>query len=137
VTRVTLDSNIYISALVFGGKPMRVLEMATEGAIRVGISDAILAEVRRVLLTKFGWSAERVAAAVETIGSITERTAPTETIEIVKTDPDDNRVVECATAAGSEFIVSGDADLLALGGFGGITVVTAAKFLAQFDDQGR
>lgn len=136
MTRVTLDSNIYISALVFGGKPMRLLEMATEGTIRVGISDAISAEVQRVLLTKFGWSAERVAAAVETIGAMTDRTAPTDTLEIVTTDPDDNRVVECATAAGSEFIVSGDADLLALGRFGGITVVTAAKFLEQFDNQG-
>lgn len=94
--RVTLDSNIYISALVFGGKPMRLLEMATEGAIRVGISDAIIVEVQRVLLTKFGWSAERVAAAIDAIGTIAERTAPTETLEIVKTDPDDNRVVECA-----------------------------------------
>ena len=58
-------------------------------------------------------------------------------VTIVKTDPDDKRVVECAAAAGSEFIVSGDADLLTIGGFGGITIVTAAKFLAQFDDQGR
>ena len=41
---------------------MRLLEMATEGAIRVGISDPIIAEVQRVLLTKFGWSAERGAA---------------------------------------------------------------------------
>jgi uncharacterized protein len=86
VTRVTLDSNIYISALVFGGKPMRLLEMATEGVVRVGISDAIISEVQRVLLTKFGWSAERVAAAAETIATITERAAPTELIEIVKTD---------------------------------------------------
>ena len=87
MTRVTLDSNMYISALAFGGKPMRLLEMATEGAIRVGISDAIIAEVQRVLLTKCGWSAERVAAAVETIGTITERAAPTEPLEIVKTGP--------------------------------------------------
>jgi len=135
VTRVTLDSNIYISALVFGGKPMRLLEMATEGAIRVGISDAIIAEVQRVLLTKFGWSLERVAAAVETIGTITEQATPTEAVEIVKTDPDDNRVVECAMTAGSAFIVSGDVDLLALGEFRGITIVTAAAFLARFDEQ--
>jgi putative PIN family toxin of toxin-antitoxin system len=133
VTHVTLDSNIYISALVFGGKPMRLLEMAAEGAIRVAISDAILAEVQRILLTKFGWSVERVGAAIETIGTITERTAPTETLEVVTTDPDDNRVVECATAAGSAFIVSGDGDLLALEGFGGISIVTAATFLAQVD----
>ena len=133
MTHVTLDSNIYISALVFGGKPMRLLEMAAEGVIRVAISDAILAEVQRILLTKFGWSGERVGAAIETIGTITERTAPTETLEVVTTDPDDNRVVECATAAGSAFILSGDGDLLALERFGGISIVTAATFLAQFD----
>lgn len=133
MTHVTLDSNIYISALVFGGKPMRLLEMAAEGAIRVAISDAILAEVQRILLAKFGWSLERVGAAIETIGTITERTAPTDVLEVVTTDPDDNRVVECATAARSAFIVSGDGDLLALGGFGGINIVTAATFLAQFD----
>lgn len=137
MTHVTLDSNIFISALVFGGKPMRLLEMATEGAIRVGISDAIIAEVQRVLLTKFGWSAERVAAAIDTIDTITDRTTPTETLEVAEADPDDNRVVECATAAGSVFIVSGDGDLLALGGFRGISIVAAAAFLARFDDQGR
>jgi predicted nucleic acid-binding protein len=86
-------------------------------------------------VTKFGWSAERVAAAIEIIGTITERTAPIETLEVVTTDPDDNRVVECATAAGSAFIVSGDGDLLALGGFSGISIVTAAAFLARFDDR--
>ena len=69
MTHVTLDSNIYISALVFGGKPMRLLEMAAEGAIRVAISDAILSEVQRILLTKFGWSVERVGAAIETARS--------------------------------------------------------------------
>ena len=133
MTHVTLDSNIYISALVFGGKPMRLLEMAAEGGICVAISDAILAEVQRILLTKFGWSVERVGAAIDTIGTITERAAPTELLEVVTSDPDDNRVVECATAAGSAFIVSGDRHLLALEGFGGIRVVTAATFLSQFD----
>src|ERR1700693_3735809 len=66
---------------------------------------------------------ERIAAAVETLGSITKRTAPTEALDIVKTDPDDNRVVECAPAAASEFIVSGDAELLWLAVRRGITCV--------------
>ena len=47
--RVTADSNVYISALVFGGKPLRVVELATEGAIRLTISEPLIAETRRVL----------------------------------------------------------------------------------------
>ncbi len=47
--RVTLDSNIYVSALAFGGRPMELLQLANEGAIEIAVSDAILDEVSRVL----------------------------------------------------------------------------------------
>lgn len=51
--RVTADSNIYISALMFGGKPLQILEMALEGEIELTISEAILSETLRVLRDKF------------------------------------------------------------------------------------
>ena len=35
MTRVTLDSNVYLSGFVFGGKPKRLLEMAIDGEIEV------------------------------------------------------------------------------------------------------
>lgn len=65
--RVTLDSNIYLSALVFGGKPKRILEMAIEGEIEVAVSDPIIEEVQRHLLGKFRWSEARAAEAIESI----------------------------------------------------------------------
>ncbi len=136
MTRVTLDSNIYISALVFGGKPMRLLAAAIEGEIEVAISAPIVEEVRRVLQTKFGWSEERVVEAMETIGVAAEPVTATITLDVIQTDPDDNRVMECAVAAGSEFIVSGDSDLLAIGSFDGIAIVTASEFLARFEGPG-
>jgi uncharacterized protein len=48
--RVTADTNVYISALNFGGMPERLLRLAKAGAIQLVISDAILAEVGKVLL---------------------------------------------------------------------------------------
>jgi len=48
VNRVTLDSNVYLSGFVFGGKPKRVLEMAVDGEIEVAVSDPIIQEVRRL-----------------------------------------------------------------------------------------
>lgn len=54
--RVTADSNIYISALHFGGAPDKFLDLARTGVIHLSISDDILAEVTRVLRDKFGWS---------------------------------------------------------------------------------
>lgn len=130
--RVTLDSNIYLSALVFGGKPKRVLEMAIEGEIEVAVSDSIIGEIRLHLPGKFGWSEARTADAIESISEYAKPVAPTEMIDAVLSDADDNRVLECAVAAGSETIVTGDADLLRLGSYRGIEIVKVSDFLATF-----
>jgi putative PIN family toxin of toxin-antitoxin system len=132
VTRVTLDSNVYLSGFVFGGKPKRVLEMAIDGEIEVAVSDPIIQEVRRHLLGKFGWSEPRAAEAVESITEFAKHVTPTEAIDTVPTDPDDNRVLECAVSAGSQTIVTGDDDLLRLVAFRGIEIVRVADFLTRF-----
>ena len=87
---------------MFGGKPKRVLEMAIDGEIEVAVSDPIIQEVRRHLLGKFGWLGPRAAEVVESIGEFTKHVTPTETIDTVPSDPDDNRVLECAVTAGSD-----------------------------------
>lgn len=132
MTRVTLDSNVYLSGFVFGGKPKRVLEMAIDGEIEVAVSDPIIQEVRRHLLGKFGWSEPRAAEAVESITEFAKHVTPTEAIDTVPTDPDDNRVLECAVSAGSQTIVTGDDDLLRLVAFRGIEIVRVADFLTRF-----
>ena len=47
------------------------------------------------------------------------------------TDPDDNRVLECALASQATHIVTGDRDLLALDPFRNVRIVRAAKFIAE------
>lgn len=61
--RVTADSNIYISALHFGGIPEKILDLARNGRIELVVSDVILDEVARVLCDKFGWAQDTVATA--------------------------------------------------------------------------
>ena len=58
--RVTLDTNIYVSALNFGGLASRVLGMAKAGTIRIDISDHIEAELVRVLREDFAWEGYRL-----------------------------------------------------------------------------
>jgi hypothetical protein len=55
---VTADSNIYISALVFAGRPLQFLDAARAGVFRLAISDPLLAEIYRVLREKFRWPAD-------------------------------------------------------------------------------
>lgn len=126
---VTADTNIYISALNFGGPPERVLDLARSGEIRLAISDAIQEEVASVLRLKFDWSEEAIEVATERIGDYTDHVHPSQTVRVVDEDPDDNRILECALAGGSEYIVTGDRHLLNLRMFGGAKIVKAAEFL--------
>ena len=130
--RITADSNIYISALQFGGKPLRLLEQAIRGEIEIAISPAILAETLRVLRDKFRLAPEELGEAERYIRTCAKAVGPTETIDAVPSDPDDNRVLECAVAAGSDAIVTGDSHLLVLREFRGADIVTVGEF---FDRQ--
>jgi putative PIN family toxin of toxin-antitoxin system len=127
---VTADSNIYISALVFAGRPLQFLDAARAGVFRLAVSDALLAEVHRILRDKFRWPDEDLAEAATDLADFTLRVSPTQTIDAVPEDPDDNRVLECAVAAGSRYIVTGDAALLRLGRYGGIQIMRVADFMA-------
>lgn len=135
--RVVLDSNIYVSALNFGGQPMRVLDMAIASKIEVAISPPLLTEVMRVLRDKFAWAENELTDAQALVRSITTSVTSTQTLDVVKADPDDNRVLECAVTAASEAIVIGDSDLLRLRSYGEIKIVKAAEFVEQLQGLGR
>lgn len=137
MVRVTADSNIYISALMFGGKPLEILETALEGESELAISDDILSETLRVLRDKFHRTSEQLQEIETFIGAITRQVYPAERIDAVPTDRDDNRVLECAVTAGSEVIVSGDADLLGLREFRGIRIQRVSEFLSAFQSRSR
>ncbi len=129
MVRVTADTNIYISALIFAGLPRQFLLAAEDARIRLSISEAIRQELRRILQAKFAWSGDQVDETLLQLAGCTELVRPTETLDVIKQDPDDNRVLECAVAAGSRFIVSGDNDLLRLGQFRDIRIVKVADFM--------
>ena len=126
---VTADSNIYISALVFAGRPLQFLDAARAGVFRLAISDALLAEIHRVLYEKFRWPQEDLDEAAATLADFTVLVHPDQTIDAVPEDPDDNRALECAVAAGSRYIVTGDGDLLRLGQYDGIRIMRVADFM--------
>ncbi len=130
MNRVTADSNVFISALRFGGKPLTLLKLAQDGYVDLALTDDILAEVLRVLAgPKFRWTPERLQESATFLRSITSHVFPTEALSVITADPTDDHILECAVAANSEVIVSGDKHLLGLGSFRGIEIVTVSEFL--------
>lgn len=128
---VTLDTNIYVSALEFGGIGARLLGMARAGNFRLDVSDAILNELVTVLRDDFHWDGYRLQFGRQGIAGVANHVTPTQTLNVIKEDPDDNRILECAVAAGSDVIITYDKDLLRLGEYEGIKILKAEDFLRR------
>jgi predicted nucleic acid-binding protein len=60
---------------------------------------------------------------------------PARTVDVIQEDPDDNRILECALAARSDFIVTADKDLLRLQRYEGIEILTSTAFLQRTASQ--
>jgi putative PIN family toxin of toxin-antitoxin system len=131
--KAILDTNLLISAYVFpGGKPEAVYRLALEGRLEIGTSLTLLAEFGRVLGQKFGWIPDRVEAAVAQMTRIAALVEAGETVQFVRADPADDRVLEAARAFDADVIVSGDRHLLDLGSWSEIEVISPAEFIARW-----
>ena len=127
--RAVADTNIYISALMFGGLPGSFLDLAFLGSFTLITSPALLDELDEKLRLKF--AVPQLDATL--IRTRLERTAevvqPGQILRVVPQDPDDDRVIECAVAGNADCIVSGDRHLLRLGSYASIDILTVRQFL--------
>jgi len=120
--RTVFDTNVYISAFAApGSRSSLALQLAARGVFELVVSPAILAELRRKLAgPKFGFSERELNDADRDIGEVATVVEP------------DNRILECAVASGASAIVTGDRELLALGSYEGIGIMTVVELLYTF-----
>lgn len=132
--RVVLDTNVYISAYGFGGKPTEVLRAAITGEYTLLTSPAILTELADKLYTVLGFDDEHVRAVIMQVSRIAEVLRPRARLTVVSDDPD-NRILECATEGAADVIVSGDHHLLDLGAYHGIRIIRPAEMLTMLAER--
>ena len=133
-TRVVLDSNIYVSAFLFGGKPLRAVQLTEERAFCLLISDPLQAEVERVLAEKFAYSQAMLAKSCWRIWKTAERIVPEIHIDLCR-DPTDNRILECAVTGEAHYLVTSDRDLLDMPPVFRFKILKADAFLRQMQNQ--
>lgn len=128
--RIVLDTNVIISAILFGGDPRRVLELVITSAIDCTLSLSILDELRDVLQrSKFGFSIEQCLQITEELHGICEIIQPTTKYRGKISDPDDKIILECAIEADADFIITGDSDLLDLKQCRNIQILNPSEFI--------
>jgi uncharacterized protein len=135
--RIVLDTNVVMSALLWRGKPYRILETIRQRSdMQLCSSTALLEELADVLtrpsatkqLAIIGKTVHEVLADyVEAI----ELVEPLEVPRVVPGDADDDHVIAAAVAARADLIVSGDSDLLSMASHLGIEIVSAAMAVEQ------
>lgn len=128
--RVVFDTNIFLSAFLFGGNPELVFGMARAGTIKLLVSSAILAELASILKRKFSWNDDDIREALMIIGRYADLIKPEQKLSILRDDAD-NRVLECALEGHADYIISGDHHLIDLEEFCGIPILPASDFLAR------
>lgn len=96
------------------------------------VSQAIIGETLDVLARKFGASPEDLAEARAIMVEAARTVTPAVQLDVIEEDPSDNRILECAVTAGSNYIVTGDNDLLRLGEYDAIEIITASEFIELF-----
>jgi putative PIN family toxin of toxin-antitoxin system len=129
--RVVLDTNVLVSAFIYGGNPRRIVELVVSGELEMSISDPLVQELQEVLLRQqFDLSPQLVRTAIAEIGSVAELVVPRKHHAVIEADPDDNHVLDCAVEAGADYIVTGDGHLLRLKKFGKAKIVNPQQFLS-------
>ena len=122
------DSNVYISAIVFGGIPRDVVILGEHTHIQLLVSPELASEVERVLARKFEWEPRRVRRICQPLWEAARLVKPTTDVNACR-DPKDNHLLALALDGEARYLITGDSDLLVLSPFRDIQIVTPARFL--------
>ena len=130
--KIVLDINILVSSFFWGGNPRKIMERVIDGKDTFFTCKEILQETAVVLARpKFNISNEYITHLIHSIEELASYVSLTGTIQNVCRDSDDDKILECALLANADYIITGDDDLLILGEFRGIKIVTAKEYLEK------
>jgi putative PIN family toxin of toxin-antitoxin system len=135
--RIVIDTNIWVSGLLWKGDPWRLLLLAEVGEVEICIAYPMLLELEEVLSYERFQSRLQtldVTAAQLAVYSLTLATAIDVSRQgppIVTADPDDDIFLHCAVEAQAAYVVTNDRHLLAIRSYRGVGILKVEDFFAK------
>lgn len=128
--RVCIDTNVWISGIVFDGAPAKIVQLALEKKFVVVTSVAILNEVERILEIKFDVPLKDIRRLSYRITQIADVFEPPGELKVIDADPDDDLILETAVIGNARYLVSGDKKhVLPLKRYGHVRIVNPREFI--------
>lgn len=131
--RVVLDTNVFVSAVFFGGIPGQLLGLWRDGELALLLTAGILTEyeaaLHRLQRRYPGVDPEPIVGLLVRQGEFVE---PVAQKAAICADPDDDKFLLAAVAGGCPLVISGDRHLLDASGWEGIEVLTPALFMRRY-----
>ncbi len=134
--KFTADTNILVSGSFWTGDSFKILEKADMKEIILVTSKEIIEEYTQVMgsdeiIGKIKEKSLIVSNIIQRVISNSIIVEPTEKINAVNEDPEDNKILECAKAGKADYIVTNDNHLLKLKEFEGIKIIKPDEFLKR------
>lgn len=134
--KVVLDTNIIVSAILSpAGIRSQVIGAWHNQQFELVVSEPILAEYQQALnyrevASRHNLDPTQVTEIIADLRQFATVVEPTEKLNIILEDPDDDKFLECAVAGGADYIISADPHLLNLEEYRGMQILSPSEFLA-------
>ncbi|MEK6894775.1 MAG: putative toxin-antitoxin system toxin component, PIN family [Nanoarchaeota archaeon] len=122
--KITLDTNFFISATQweYSVSHKLLIKLIMQDA-ELFTTQIILDEFSEILMRDFSYNLDEATKILNVVIDFVIIVEPTQKIDVVKNDPDDNAILECAIQSNSEYVITYDKHLLEHNGFRGIKIV--------------
>ncbi len=132
-----LDTNVILAAFLTQGVCSDLFRRAVAVEFEALVSDQVLQETKKHLQGKFGVPQPEVERTLELIRGTCLVVPLPPSVSKVSRDPDDDAILAAAATAKSEYLVTGDKDLLVLRKHEGMEILTPAAFVRCIESQKR
>ena len=134
---VVIDTNVFLSALLFGGTPGKLVSLWKSGKIQPQLNKTTIVEFLRVLAyPKFDLTENEIQYVLYVEILPFCKVVPTKSGPVITTeDPSDDMFLRCCGASNAKTLISGDNHLLALKSYGNASIMTPSQFLKEFEEK--
>lgn len=128
MVKAVIDTNVFISGIIFGGNPRKIVDSILKREFALCLSPELKAEIMIKLKNKFGLPNESLTTVENALETYGVKFNPSQKVFICP-DPKDNFLLELSDEAKADYLVSGDKKVLGLKSYKGARIVAPKEFV--------